>query len=284
MSITAKAESLTSTITDAIANLAADTDGAKQDATFRTWLTTMSRFHAYSFGNQLLIATQCPTARRVAGFQAWKGLGRCVRKGEKAIYILAPMVRREKDDDAKGESTRRLLGFRAATVFDIAQTDGDALPEAPCHDTTNGGEDLLPRLEIATASYGIALVYKTLTSGAQGYSKGGVIEIHAEQTTAAKCGTLAHELAHELLHKVDRSQGTRQRELEAEAVAFAVLTHYGMQPQSRFYLASYGITGDMLTASMQTIAATARQIIERIEGQTEGQEADAEASPLLLAA
>lgn len=71
---------------------------------------------------------------------------------------------------------------------------------------------------------------------------------------------------------------------KAEAVAFAVLTHYGMQPQSRFYLAGYGITGDMLTASMQTIAATARQIIERIEGHTDEQEADAEASPLPLTA
>lgn len=284
MSITAKAESLTSAITDAIAALASETDSAKQDATFRNWLTTMSQFHSYSFGNQLLIATQCPTARRIAGFQTWKGLGRCVRKGEKAIYILAPMIRRANDDDTKDEKGRRLMGFRAATVFDIAQTDGDALPEAPCHDATTGGENLLPRLETAIASYGIALIYKNITSGAQGYSKGGVVEIHAEQPTSAKCGTLAHELAHELLHKVDRSQGTQQRELEAEAVAFAVLTHYGMQPQSRFYLAGYGITGDMLTASMQTIAATARQIIERIEGHTNEQEADAEASPLPLAA
>ena len=94
---------------------------------------------------------------------------------------------------------------------------------------------------------------------------------------------MAHELAHELLHKADRSQGKQQRELEAEATAFAVLSHYGIHSGSRFYLASYGITGEMLTASMQTIALTARQIIDRIEAQGE-EGTDAEASPLLLAA
>ncbi len=57
MSITAKAETLSNTITDAVNALAAETDSAKQDASFRAWLTTMSRFYTYSFGNQLLIAT-----------------------------------------------------------------------------------------------------------------------------------------------------------------------------------------------------------------------------------
>jgi hypothetical protein len=92
MSITPKAGSLMATITDAVNALAAETDSAKQDATFRAWLTTMGRFYTYSFGNQLLIAAQCPTATRVAGYNKWLEVRRQVRKGEKAIYITAPII------------------------------------------------------------------------------------------------------------------------------------------------------------------------------------------------
>src|SRR3954449_8723947 len=74
---------------------------------WRSWLTVQSRFHRYSFGNCLLILRQCPDATRVAGFHAWRKLGRAVRRGEKGIWILAPMTRRvDGDDDEAGESTR----------------------------------------------------------------------------------------------------------------------------------------------------------------------------------
>ncbi len=280
MSITAKAECLSNTIADAVNALAAETDSAKQDATFRAWLTTMSRFYTYSFNNQFLIATQCPSATRVAGYGRWLEMKRQVRKGERAIYILAPIISKGKEQKDESGEVRRLRGFRATTVFDIAQTDGNDLPAFPEHDATEGGEDLLPKVETAIRNAGIALVYKVITSGAQGLSKGGTIEIDERQGIAAKCGTLVHEFAHELLHKTDRSQGKQQRELEAEAVAYAVLIHYNLRPGSRFYLASYGITGEMLTASMQTIAKTARQIIERIEGKEDQEAEDASALPL----
>jgi antirestriction protein ArdC len=282
MSMTPKAESLMATITDAVNALAAETDSAKQDATFRTWLTTMGRFYTYSFGNQLLIAAQCPTATRVAGYNKWLEVKRQVRKGEKAIYITAPIIGKGKETNAD-DDVRRLRGFKAATVFDIAQTDGEELPQAPNHDATEGGEDLLPKVETAIRNAGIALLYTVIACGAQGLSKGGNIEIDERQGTAARCGTLVHEFAHELLHKEDRSQGKQQRELEAEAVAYAVLTHYGMQSGSRFYLASYGITGEMLTASMQIIAKTAREVIEKIEAKDQEKEAERD-SDLPLAA
>src|SRR5438128_2050298 len=58
---------------------------------WRRWLRTRSRFHRYSLRNTLLIAYQCPHATHLAGFRSWLELGRCVRKGEKAIRILAPV-------------------------------------------------------------------------------------------------------------------------------------------------------------------------------------------------
>src|SRR5581483_8531598 len=65
--------------------------------TWTAWLRTQARFHSYSFGNCVLIALQRQDATRVAGFAAWTELGRTVRKGEKAIWILAPMTRRRTD-------------------------------------------------------------------------------------------------------------------------------------------------------------------------------------------
>src|SRR5579875_1542522 len=98
------------------------------------YLTAMSRFHQYSFGNVLEIARQMPTATRVAGFWTWKNLGRSVKAGQKGIRILAPIVgiRRKKDEEAQKDITkqneRALLGFRNAYVFDISQTEGVDLP------------------------------------------------------------------------------------------------------------------------------------------------------------
>ncbi len=294
MSLTAKAESLNVTITEAIEALAGETDAVKQDEMFKAWLRSASRFYKYSWGNQLLIAAQCSNATQVAGFNTWRSMGRFVQKGQKAIYILAPIVRRSRETDEpqvgdaeqKTPQRKSVAGFRAATVFDVSQTDGEPLPKAPEHNATEGGQDLLPKLESVVASFGVRLNYEAVPGRAEGYSTGGLIVIEESHPVPAKCGTIAHELAHELLHQGENAKkGTKQqRELEAEAVAFVVLEHFGMRSGSQFYLHSYGITGEMLTGSMQTIAATARQIIVRIEGTGDNREEAEEESALPLAA
>jgi hypothetical protein len=118
---TDKAQELTAQISASIEQLCKETDAAKQSAMYRAWLSTMSRFYNYSFGNQILIWAQCPTATRVAGFHAWKDLGRSVKKGEKAIRILAPhsQIRRgkgraERENAARGRISVR-YGFRHHT-------------------------------------------------------------------------------------------------------------------------------------------------------------------------
>src|SRR3984957_16207358 len=98
------------------------------------YLNAMSRFHNYSFGNILEIARQKPDATRVAGFWKWKELGRSVKKGEKGIRILAPIVgvKRKPKEEAEKDITKQnrpvLVGFRSAYVFDVTQTDGAELP------------------------------------------------------------------------------------------------------------------------------------------------------------
>src|ERR1700690_2028495 len=109
---------------------------AGKSETLTAYLPAMARFHAYSFGNIMAIARQRPTATRVAGFGTWKEMGRFVKKGEKGIQILAPMIgyRRKKDDanqdpDGSAKPQTMLIGFRAVYVFDVAQTEGEDLPE-----------------------------------------------------------------------------------------------------------------------------------------------------------
>jgi hypothetical protein len=98
------------------------------------YLNAMSRFHSYSFGNVLEIARQRPTATKVAGMYAWNQLGRRVKKGEKGIRILAPIIglKRKRDEEAEKDitkqNTRVLVGFRNAYVFDVEQTEGVELP------------------------------------------------------------------------------------------------------------------------------------------------------------
>jgi hypothetical protein len=91
-------------------------------------------------------------------------------------------------ENHEGGKPNRIGGFRVASVFDTAQTHGEPLPEAPEHDVTTGGEGLLPKIEAGIRACGIELTYKAIAGGAQGLSRGGIIEIEQEQMISAKCG------------------------------------------------------------------------------------------------
>ena len=100
------------------------------------WIEAMAKaamFHQYSFGNWLLLAAQADsrgtTVTRPAGYRAWQRLGRNVKKGERGYQILAPMIRRTKRDSDDERDGVIVTGFRVVTVFDVSQTDGDALPD-----------------------------------------------------------------------------------------------------------------------------------------------------------
>jgi hypothetical protein len=105
-----EAMELKSKVEDEIKQLAETVDGERKGARFAEILDTMSRFHKYSFNNCILISLQKPDAQRVAGFHTWKSLGRFVKKGEKGIHILAPMVHKmslESEPHLKDEAGAR---------------------------------------------------------------------------------------------------------------------------------------------------------------------------------
>jgi len=96
----------------------------QQSERFRLFLVTMSKFHDYSIGNQILIMIQKPDATRVAGFNTWKDLGRWVKKGEKGIAILAPVMppkpkpeEKEEEEELEGIELRPVY-FKVVYVFE----------------------------------------------------------------------------------------------------------------------------------------------------------------------
>lgn len=244
------------------------------------YLETLSRFHNYSFGNCILIACQRPNATYVAGFQRWKQLGRFVKKGEKGIMILAPLVKRRKaESDAESEDDFPVFGFRAVYVFDVSQTEGDALPEFSHVDGDPG--EKLAKLETLVRSRGIELTYEEHLGGAEGVSKGGKIVLRDGLSPAEQFSVLAHEFAHELLHRTERRKETTRkiRELEAEAVAFVVSKAAGLEAigHSADYIQLYSGDKDLLMQSLEHIQRVASEIIASLEdGSTE--EANAESS------
>ena len=251
--------------------LVAALDAGRSDALVR-YLETASRFHTYSFRNQCLIAAQCPTATRVAGYQAWRRLGRWVRRGETGIVILAPITRRRvdlgTDDGATEDADRsRVHGFRSAYVFDIAQTDGAPLPTL-AHEATGDPGRYLAGLEQAIGDAGVVITRMADLGGAHGYSQPGRITILESLTAADTAAVLVHEFAHELLHQRgdNRSTSKTVRETEAEAVAFIVSTAIGIRPSvdAADYIQLYDGDADTLRQSLHRIQATAKTILNAL--------------------
>jgi len=200
--------------------LALETDLARQSDEMQRYLDFVARFHQYSPSNIFLIMLSKPDATMVAGFQAWKKMGRYVMKGEKGIPIFAPMIYKEDPND---ENSKVLHGFRVVYVFDISQTDGDPLPPVPDWKSPEKSVELTEKLIRFAESKGITVIYKELPGETQGLSKGGAIEISPKAGTK----TLIHEIAHELMHHSGSLLFSRKdNEMEAEAVAYAVACYF----------------------------------------------------------
>ena len=255
-----KADELTRITTQALSTLATLLEqGHSHQLT--AFLATMARFHRYSWHNVCLIASQRPNATRVAGFQTWRSMGRFVRKGEKGIAILAPIVGRQQSESI-GDENRRVLGFRAAYVFDVEQTDGDPLPEP--REASGDPGATTAALAAAIVRCGITIEVVDDLDGALGSSSGGRIQLLRGLSPAVEFTTLVHEYAHELLHRAaDRPASRDLRELEAEAVAFVVGTAVGLDTAdaSRDYIHLYRGDRGALAASLDRIQHAASAVL-----------------------
>jgi hypothetical protein len=226
-------------------------------------LEAQRRFHRYSFGNVVLIASQFPAATRVAGFHAWKKLDRTVAKGEKAIWILAPMTVRKRDESDDDWVVR---GFKHVPVFDISQTEGAELP-AVCHKLTGDEPDAcFDRLRSVATSLGYLVESTELRNGVNGDCTFNLrrIRVEVRNASAQRAKTLAHEIAHALLHG---DQPDRQlAELEAESTAFVVCGCLGLETSSYSfgYVANWAGGGEQAVAGIRASCSRIQEAVARI--------------------
>ena len=252
------------------------------------YLSTMARFHDYSFGNIMLIARQKPTATNVAGVRTWNSLGRFVKRGEKGILILAPMVgyRRLRQDEIATEMDndnaadnrkdgskpqRQLIGFRGVYVFDVSQTEGKELPTLT--EVKGDVGDRLERLKAFVEGNAIKLFYSNRIAPAKGTSSGGTITLLEGMEPAEEFATLVHEIGHEMLHWGERRTLTtkRVRETEAEAVAFVVCRSLGLETgtASADYINLYHGDAQLLQESLEIVQRTAAVILGAISPESQ---------------
>ena len=245
-----------------IKDLAQMTTDATRSEAFKNFLDTCARFYNYSPTYQFLIYTANPQATFVAGYRAWNKFNRYVRKGEQGIPILAPCI--YKTDPDRDDSPRELRGFRVVYVFDITQTDGEPLPDPPEWKSPARMLLLENRLIDFAASRGIQVDRSDLPGDAQGVSKGGAITL--DPTAGTK--TLIHEIAHEMLHQAGKEifLDPHTKELEAEAVAYVVATHFGLPDlASPNYLALWSADEEKILARQDRIRTCAVKLISAIE-------------------
>ena len=267
---------------------------------YKTYLSTMSKFHNYSFNNTLLIAMQRPEATLVAGYKAWqKNFERHVNKGENAIRILAPApykIKEERDklDPVTGEMMFDENGmpqkeqvevtipaFRAVSVFDVSQTDGKPIPELEAQEllsTVEGYEDFVQALmNVATIPIG----FEDIPGDSKGYfhTEEKRIAVQENMSESQTLKTMVHEVAHSMLHnkEINRddlmeapAKDRNTKEVEAESVAYTVCQHFGIDTSdySFGYIAGWSSGKDMkeLKSSLDTIRKTASELITGIEG------------------
>ena len=263
---------------------------------YQEYLTTMAKFHHYSFNNVMLILMQRPDASHVAGFHTWqREFERSVMKGETGIRILAPVsIKREiwsEKKDAQGRSLPdpitgnpikelkeiQIQSFRIVCVFDIEQTTGKPLPKL--------AEELKTHLDNAKdlekAIHSVAtcpIEFDLMPDSVNGYYDTSVhkIVIRKGMATAQTIKTMVHELAHSRLHDESHEADNKLKdratmEVEAESVAFVVCQHLGIDTAeySFGYLASWSENQEVkkLSSSLSLIQKESDALIKLITEQ-----------------
>ena len=289
---------------------------------YKAYLTTMSKFHSYSFNNTLLIAMQ--GGQLVAGYNKWRDdFHRNVKKGEKAIKILAPAPFKAKKEvqklDAQGRPVMgkdgkpvtevqeiQVPAFKIVSVFDVSQTEGEPLPSIGVEELTGSVERYGEFFKALEQTSPVPIGFEDIPGGSHGYyhltEKRIAIQEGMSELQTLK--TAIHEIAHSKLHAIDPKTpaieqadrpDSRTREVQAESVAYAVCQHYGLDTSdySFGYVAGWSSGKDLkeLRASLETIRATAHELITTIDGhlaelqqQRQAQQEQPQAAPLEQAA
>jgi len=254
-----KTQELTKRMAELANQVVTDTD--KLDLFSKQW---NNGFHNYSFGNTILIWFQKPDATLCAGYHTWLDKKRYVKKGEHGIGILAPMFFKKTKATETGEDEEvTVTRFRAVSVFDVSQTDGEPL-ELGHSDKVTG--DCQLTIEDIARLFDFPVVYSNGIEN--GSTDGEHITLNDRANKASMTATYFHELAHAMLHFGDNRKDFDQntRELEAEAVGYIVCASLGIDNQrSKYYIGNWKGDAEKLGNSGSRIIKTAEKIVRTIE-------------------
>lgn len=264
---------------------------------YKAYLTSMAKFHSYSFNNTLLIAMQ--GGQLVAGYNKWRDdFHRNVKRGEKGIKILAPAPYKVKKEvpklDEQGQPVMdkdgkplteiqetQVPAFKIVSVFDVSQTEGEPLPSIGVDELAGNVEQYEDFFKALEQTSPVPMAFEDIPGGSHGYyhltEKRIAIQENMSELQTLK--TAIHEIAHAKLHAIDPEApvteqadrpDSRTREVQAESVAYAVCQHYGLDTSdySFRYVAGWSSGKDLkeLRASLETIRATAHELITTIDG------------------
>lgn len=244
---------------------------------YKRYLDMQSRFHRYSFNNVVLLMTQKADCSMVTGYRTWQKMKRSVKRGEKALYVLAPVnrkytVKKKQDDGTEVEEIKKYLSFKPVPVFDVSQTEGEELPSLKVNELT-GGVDEYSKLKSAIIEKSVVPIkfcvvdnnpeikgcYNLITND---------ISIKPDMSEMQTLKTMFHEEAHAIMHSADCNKDRHTKEMEAESVAYIVSKFFGLDTSeySFNYIAgwSHGKDDKTLEASMKAIQKTADTIINMI--------------------
>ena len=237
-----------------------------------------------SLNNQLLVALSCPDATFVAGFKAWLALGYCVRKGEKAIRIVAPMPVKPRDPKPNdGEDQRRIL-FKGVSVFDRSQVAPiDGMVQAPLEPpseplTGESHAHLLAPLQAFTESLGFTVSFESIPGQTGGWcdQNSKRIVVDSDQPANARLRILIHETMHGL--GVGYAEyGRKRAEVIVDTATHLVCSSVGLRVDGETvsYIAGWGEDGalEAVTAFAKTIDELARRVENVLSGPATGQAA-----------
>ena len=220
------------TIQEAYSKLEQSFEHFQEQEDWKNYLDFSAKFHDYSLNNTALIYTQKPNARFVRGYRAWQKLGRQVKKGEKAIKIFAPLIKKE--ENSKGKKETSLKGFRIISVFDLSQTDGDDSQLPTMIKGLQSQVDYSTILDQVLQKIDVPVDFKDMNYAEHGFYaiKEKAITINSRNSPVHALKTLFHELAHH--YHLDSLKGRRdkftyeQEEFVAESSAYLVCATLGI--------------------------------------------------------
>ena len=252
-----------------------------ESAELLAFMRFSARFHSYSLNNQLLIWTQAPAAQYVAGFRSWLASGRSVKKGAKAVRILAPLT--VKDQDAakttEGKSPVRLVGFRYVSVFADYDTEGEPLPTQGFMTVPGGDEGHRALIDELMPAVPVPVRWENAPhTAAHGWTDGQSLVLNTARCAGQPAHAVRvffHEWAHAELHFTDNGQRPEDlpsrdiRELEADGAAYVLCAAYGIDAtaQTADYVTTWGGNPEALQTSLKRIAKAVSWVQARIQAQ-----------------